>query len=174
MLRIFRGFGKSPRVRRETLRAKRSTNLGPWKCARPSTVGPRSSADRAADFESACGGSTPPGAIRATACHGRRPRRALRQYLRSPAKATLSPSATVQIRQEPRPGWLAKAILRPSGDQSGLMVGPRPVRSARRAPTVGSYDVQPPLRRGLLLREDDRLAVGRPTRTIVGKAAPPF
>jgi hypothetical protein len=33
---------------------------------------PRSSADRAADFESACGGSTPPGAILRTSLHGDR------------------------------------------------------------------------------------------------------
>jgi hypothetical protein len=37
--------------------------VGPSPLGSGSFFGPRSSADRAADFESACGGSTPPGAI---------------------------------------------------------------------------------------------------------------
>ena len=50
-----RGIWKSPQVRRRGSRVAAGLRF-----TRPN--GPRSSVDRAADFESACGGSTPPGA----------------------------------------------------------------------------------------------------------------
>ena len=122
--------------------------------ALPCADRPRSSVDRAADFESAGGGSTPPGAMSTGLVHAgwrgpfvpppnrsvdRRPRASLRQ---SPG-AHISPPARLATRQ------------------AGFRDDPRASRQVPLSAPVGVHDVDVGLPS---LPERDLLAIGRPER----------